>query len=421
MVRLSSILCRSRFARQQKQAFQRKGVYYVRNSPSLSQGILQESGANVADPRPEINPPPPEWIPPAEMLDDFRINFPPPQDHRKKDKSIWHLSSRISLTEGIDQACLLTKTQRFNGLPPQIERLVDKYSLTNQDEKIKDVIRHAMTWNNTNKKLPRRIDFERPGYVFTREYGIPNYKSICIMLENYIRLSQSFGGAYPELTASRRLVCKPSIETSYEYQNETIEIRALNDYIVNDRRPLNPLGNDQMIAESVNHELLDMYPVSPTVDLLRTDIYEDLNRGAFKEMLRIPCSHPQIVFRINSGRGREANQAFNLMTTFGIAITEARSRYGIGMGKLEVPVTIINMNISFNRINYIVFQLNTMDFDNDEGIKNLAWFDSELMFRKHPCKQWLEADNKIKPAVYNDYNKKAFSKFLALYLYDYVN
>ena len=36
------------------------------------------------------------------------------------------------LTAGIDQACLLTKTQRFQGLPKQIQDIVGQYSVADQ-------------------------------------------------------------------------------------------------------------------------------------------------------------------------------------------------------------------------------------------------------------------------------------------------
>jgi hypothetical protein len=90
---------------------------------------------------------------------------------------------------------------------------------------------------------------------------------------------------------------------------------------------------------------------------------------------------------------------------------------------LDIPITLININLSFDTINFLVFQLNTMDFQNEDGIKNFAWFDSEKLFTKTYCQPWLEprvnGQLVFKPPEFSDYNKKAFEKFLALYLYDY--
>lgn len=61
-----------------------------------------------------------------------------------------------------------------------------------------------------------------------------------------------------------------------------------------------------------------------------------------------------------------------------------------------------------------------MDFDNENGVKNFAWFDSEKLFSKNFCQPWLTEDKMYKPPTYTDYNPDVFKKFLALYLYDYA-
>ena len=94
-------------------------------------------------------------------------------------------------------------------------------------------------------------------------------------------------------------------------------------------------------------------------------------------------------------------------------------------GPLEKPITVINVNMNYNILNFIVFQLNTLDFDSEDGIKNFAWFDSAKLFSKKLCKPWLEPrvnrQYVYRPPTYSDYNKEAFEKFLAVYLYHYAN
>lgn len=420
MVRISPVLCRIRYARRQRDAYARKGIYKI--SQNLFGDRQAMRGQPIVDTQEWISPPEPEWNPPEGIPPDFRIPVPKNVTPETEQNPIWHLSTGISFTEGIDQACILTKTQRFDGLPPQVEKLVGKYSLEDQDHMIKDAILHSQVWDNTKQLLPKRIDLENIGWVFRREIGIPDSRSASILLNSFIRFGQSFGSRFPELATKRRILYKPSLKTSYEYKGETVQIVGINEYLVTGRRPLTPFGDQSLVEMSKQHNLPEMWPVYPTIDLLKITKYELENKGAFREVLEVPCSHPQIVFRLNAARMKpEKFQAYNLMLTFGMALTEARSRYGANSGALENPITIININNSFNVFNFLVFQLNTLDFDSKTGIKNFAWFDSRKLFEKHLCKQWKEPDRKMKPPTYDDYDSDVFKKFLALYLYDYAS
>ncbi|XP_045209826.2 39S ribosomal protein L37, mitochondrial-like [Mercenaria mercenaria] len=423
MVRLSLTLCRIKYSYRLKNIREKKGHYRINQYPSIIRGILQEKGVEIEDPLEYINPPEPKWKPPQTLPPDFRLErFKEPSVTPKKHE-VWHVSSKISLTEGIDQACLLTKTQRFDGLPEQVKKLLGQYSVDKQNEMVKDAIMQSQVWNNTMEKLPKITDTAHPGWYFPRQYGIPDTTSAHILLDRLLRMSQSMCGKFPDLATQRRVLCKPSVETTYEYQGETIQIAADNEFMVVGYEPLAPFGKKNLVNDSVNHQLLDMYPILPTVDLKKIKMDELLNRGAFREVLEVPCSHPQIVYRINGGKRSRSDpfQAYNLMTTFGIAIAEARSRYGTYSGQLETPVTVINVNMGINELNFIMFQLNTMDLHSDTGIKNFAWFDSAKMFSKNYCQPWLNPpDWTYTPPTYSDYNSEAFEKFLALYLYDYA-
>lgn len=64
------------------------------------------------------------------------------------------------------------------------------------------------------------------------------------------------------------------------FTGETIEISCNNELMVVGQRPLTQFGDDSMIKQSVNHQLLNMYPVMPTVDLVKTHTRKLLNRGS---------------------------------------------------------------------------------------------------------------------------------------------
>lgn len=422
MVRLSLVLGSVRYARRQKYIREKKGVYNINQYTRHARSILKAKGIPLIDPLTYINPPPPEWEPPKNLPDDFRLErFRKKEEEKPKGNPVWHISSRVTLTEGVDQACLLTNTQRFDGLPEQVKGLLGKYSINNQDGQVQDAIMLSQVWNNTKEKLPKHVDLENLRWRFPRQYGIPDSKSGHILMDSFLRLSQSMSGEFPDLTTERRVCCKPSLETTYDFRGETIKIECDNELMITGNRPLTQFGDDKMIRDSENHQLLDMFPVLPTVDFNKVYTMDLPNRGAFREALEIPYSHPQMMFRVNPGKKKAASHlGYNIMTTYGVAIAEASSRYGTYSGQLETPVTIISITNTFNSINYVVFQLNTMDVSKDQGVKNFVWCDTEYLFSKNFCKPWLEPDKLYKPPTYSDYNPVAFQKFLALYLYDYV-
>lgn len=51
-----------------------------------------------------------------------------------------------------------------------------------QDMLLQRYIMQSQYWNTTSKKLPKRIDPRKPGYVFRRQYGIPSKMqgSVCL-------------------------------------------------------------------------------------------------------------------------------------------------------------------------------------------------------------------------------------------------
>ena len=61
---------------------------------------------------------------------------------------------------------------------------------------------------------------------------------------------------------------------------------------------------------------------------------------------------------------------------------------------------------------FACFQLNTMNFQNEEGVKNLAWFDNDnALFNKILPKRALLRNTK-----YEDYNPLVLRKILACWI-----
>lgn len=400
---------------------EKHGHYQINGKSVNGPRILTKKGIQIENPQTYIHPPKPEWKPTRKLPNDFRLQrFIKPK--KEEQKTSWNVLPEVNFTEGLDQACLLTKTQGFHELPKQVQNLMGKYSVQNQDECVKEAISRSQIWDSTVEKLPKYRDLANVGFRYPRMYGIPDKTSAQVLLTRFLHMCQSMCLQFSELATDRRVIYKPATETMYNFRGEKIYIKFTNDFMICGYNPLSQPGDKRMIQESINHNLHDMYPILPTVDLQPIAENKFINNGVFKEQ-KLPWSNPQISFRVNPTGRPKKYQGYNLMTTFGLALTEARNKYNIENTPLDIPITLININLSFDTINFLVFQLNTMDFQNEDGIKNFAWFDSEKLFTKTYCQPWLEprvnGQLVFKPPEFSDYNKKAFEKFLALYLYDY--
>lgn len=64
---------------------------------------------------------------------------------------------------------------------------------------------------------------------------------------------------------------------------------------------------------------------------------------------------------------------------------------------------------------FVFFQLNTLSFDSDNGIKNFAWIDGEnYLFRKILSQPWMP--KAIRFERLEDFDPNVFDKFMAMYL-----
>lgn len=132
---------------------------------------------------------------------------------------------------------------------------------------------------------------------FRVEYSIPRPRQMAILLENILNLCESLGGRYPELF-KRHFYRNTPFYTTFERYGEPIHIRKKNEYVLTSPQPLLPIvkrldrlelsagegANEQITAHDPNghylikgneYQFLNMYPIYPTIDLHREELYQD--------------------------------------------------------------------------------------------------------------------------------------------------
>jgi len=81
---------------------------------------------------------------------------------------------------------------------------------------------------------------------------------------------------------------------------------------------------------------------------------------------------------------------------------------------------VLNINASYNNLNFLAFQLNTLDIDSPNGVKNIVWSNTNSRFFKRIKSQpWKHPEHTYVPSKYDHFHPAAFEKFLAMYLYNY--
>lgn len=81
------------------------------------------------------------------------------------------------LVEGLKQAQLLTKSIVVDGLPSQVQKVIDSVKIPKQvDAFMQDVVRNSFMFDAEQIRLPVRKVPDRPAFVLPRDYGISDFR-----------------------------------------------------------------------------------------------------------------------------------------------------------------------------------------------------------------------------------------------------
>ncbi|KAK5918894.1 hypothetical protein CgunFtcFv8_022835 [Champsocephalus gunnari] len=323
-----------------------------------------------------------------------------------KDRSCFVFNQRTSALEGVLQALWLTKTKLISSLPPQLLSLSENPAnqIPDQDERVQNAIKHARFWDTTE---------ERPGKE--------RYSNT--MMVNLLHLCATLQSSHPAI-GRRTQAEKCSLATTWKRGEDLFQIRGQNGLLHTCMDPLPEVSGKQEVSDTADHVLETFYPVSPTINLQKVNVYkEEMNCSGFRD--DYPYPHAHTLFFLE---GADANcklrpdqfRAKMLMFTFGNALVRAQTLYG-PQRVLDRPVTVQAVGTNGRIFQFMVFQLNTTDLSGDDGIKNQVWLDEDVELYDFAKVRPLIQRKQVKvPAGLAGYKPEAFSKFLSLYLHGAV-
>ncbi|XP_014774141.1 39S ribosomal protein L37, mitochondrial isoform X1 [Octopus bimaculoides] len=376
---------------------------------------LLKSNVEIIDPcaKPKLPP----WEPPVK--DDIRWWKAPPleeQDNYHKDPMYLYFQ-KCRLLEGLKQARILTKCLQFTGFPPDLKEKIGKVTIPNQDLLVQRNIMFSQVWHSNYKKLPKRIDKSKPGFKFTREYGIPTLQASQLLLSNLLRLCNTQTKIFPDILTDYQMVKNSFLRSHITYDNKRIQIVGNSEALLLSKQPLPNFATNDIIEASANDPLPNIYPVSPMIDIpkmhiYRTDETSGFNIGESNDLQYYPHT---LFITYNNRWNCSQNCARSLLYLTGYAVNEAKRRFGANVQQLPEPINLQCINMNDCTFNFLFFQLNTLDFQTADGLKNLLWCDAHnLLFYKKFRQPWLGRSSRNHR--YLDYNAEVFQKFLTMYL-----
>ncbi|GIY67205.1 39S ribosomal protein L37, mitochondrial [Caerostris darwini] len=330
-------------------------------------------------------------------------SIPQPPSVLNQGKYFYVMHGKTKVSESENQTLALTKTLPYQGLPTQIQSLIGVESLPNQDELVRTNILQAQVWDGDQYKLPKKLDIKNPGYNFKREYGIRHKKKVSGLLEKLIFLCDGAIGKYPnclQRDIMLDVICKLNVNRNGS--DVTFDMPC--DAMMTCTIPLKRFASPSEVAETENCEVPNIYPIKPTLDLEKFE-----EKPISPPVKRFNNAHIHTLFVAQKSFGfwfPKQMLGRAIATCFSFAVKEARMKYGIDIKVLPEPINVQCMYMDIKSFNFLAYQLNTLDLEHNDGIKNQVWVDEPLSLYK----QVSEKD------LVTDYNPEVFPKMLALYM-----
>nr|XP_003220208.1 PREDICTED: 39S ribosomal protein L37, mitochondrial [Anolis carolinensis] len=354
------------------------------------------------------------WLAKPASFPEWERGWHDPRKHRSpparempayKEQPCFLCNPRSRLQEGVKQALWLTKTKLVEGLPPQILHIMNDtaHEWESQDERVQNAISHALFWISTEELTPAE-----------------NYCSV--LLEDLLHLCRMMTAKYPSLT--KRMVAQDhKVAAAWQRESILLQVRGSYGKILNATSPLQPIASKDEILATENHTLETFYPIAPTIDLQEVNVYEIKNDTGFREGYPYPYPHT-VYFAPHSTKSKrkpEHLRAQMMMFAFGNALAKAKGLYGDEPRILDEPIVVQSVGTDGQCFQFLVFQLNTTDLDSSNGVKNLAWIETDqLLYEDARSCPEIKKKVVVKPAGIHGYHPDTFKKFLAFYLHGIV-
>ncbi|XP_049782096.1 39S ribosomal protein L37, mitochondrial [Schistocerca cancellata] len=328
-----------------------------------------------------------------------------------KEKPCLVLADHNVVVEGLDQMKVLTKSvETEDGLPSIVENLTPKENSELNDKLVKRCILSSHVFDASQEKLPHIRDPNRPAFKFPRVYGISYSRRAKLLSSRLFQLCESL----VQGSATQSSVIEDGKTTVFfDKENDLIQFDLTIDLAHIRASPLKPLS---AADDTLGISLPDIYPFSSTITLEPNNFYEIRDQTFFNKNRPAQYVNTAITYF-------DETKVFNLYETpvtekqilgrtlakaFAVAAAQARHRFGDNVKNLPEPVTIQCIQTDGRWFHFLVFQLNTLNLNGKDGVKNIMW--------NIPRIQLFNSCTYIKgKPTLEGYNPEVFKRLLGFY------
>ncbi|PSN36555.1 hypothetical protein C0J52_09120 [Blattella germanica] len=264
----------------------------------------------------------------------------------------------------------------------------------------------------TQLKLPKLKDPARPAWVFPRPYGITDKRRNELLSLKLVHLCEMACGR----SVGRSLLQNERVCFPFEKDGDLIQLDLTVNFLLNLSKPLPSYASVEEVESTKDIPLPDLYPIKHTVTLTKENIYEIQNIFSFPKRCPFPHVHTAIIHYEDTEVKNLYEEPVTekqilgrtLLKAFAVAGANARQRFGDDVKDLPEPITLQCVHTDGRLFHFAVFQLNTLDLDGTEGVRNILWTLPRMpLFGE--C-QYEDGKPSLK-----DYNKEVFQHLLAFY------
>lgn len=277
---------------------------------------------------------------------------------------VYHPQKRVLEPER--KASVLTKSVLVDGLPSRVLKYGQTLPISELHKPFRSIIPEVRRYGS-KYDIPERTEFATALHL------------------NMMRILFSFSRLLPVIR-DLSVTHKPQVSFSWKQNGENIQTAGRPGYLVSSRNQLPVFAGDEEVESTRQNELETESPVSILIDLQSYQTKNVWEHGQL-EGSAFPFPHTEIII---DNRGYETGQLVLRAINFCFArIAAFALQSGAGtLGKrLMNPLTHQAIVTNGRMFAFFCLQLNTLDLEQSDGVKNIVWMDVSLPLYKRIVKK----------------------------------
>lgn len=266
----------------------------------------------------------------------------------------------LNTLEADKQSFEWTKTIQLNLVPQSIQNGVETVDTTEWRERMSSAILQSKGFESPE------TDRTNPDYV----YGLIQNLFRCLF------------AAHPERMKSTHVTWDPSLAASWLRNGKKYAVRGKTSLIMSAKQPLPAHFSKETVEESSNREIPSVWPIDTTIDLSpQASLKERFSTSAHAKT-SFPHLHTMLVLYQQPLTDAHIIQK-GLCLPFARLLAEANLSVRSQPGVLHTPLPGQCIATNGKKFTFFYYQLNTLDLEEDAGIKNQVHVDGpHLLYRK---------------------------------------